>query len=167
MRLLTTIAMAGLAAGMGAEMRAQTKIELEGRISANDGSFIEIFNGQVRFDARGAKVDVEDPNFKKLLDLKTGTAIVVEAVQVAGGGLHALRIEINDEKDESPEICGVVTAVDTAARTFRIGPVAIEWNAQTQFKDLSNLREGLLVEARLQIAGGRLVAELVEKEEGK
>ncbi len=150
-----------LPAGLG----AAAKISVEGSISAINGTKIELFNGLVKFEALGAKVDTEDPNFKNISDLKVGTFIDVEVETDRDGALHATLIEVSNEKDQVPEIGGVIGSVDTAAQTFTIGPLTISFNNQTKYKDLSGLRAGVLVEARVSFASGKLVAEFVEKDE--
>ncbi len=148
-----------------AGLNAGAKTTIEGNISAIQGSRIELFNGLVKFEALGAKVDTEDPNFKNISDLKVGTFIDVEVETDWDGALHATLIEVSNEKDEVPEIGGVIGSVDTAAQTFTIGPLTISFNNQTKYKDLSGLRAGVLVEARVSFASGKLVAEFIEKDE--
>ena len=146
-------------------LQAQTKIGVEGAISAVNGTTIELYNGQVKISAEGAKIDTEDPNFKNVSDLKVGTFIDVEAVVERDGSIHATLIEVSDEKDQVPEVGGVVGTVDTAAQTFTIGPLTVHWTSQTKLKDLSAVRAGIKVEARVAFASGKLVAELIEKDE--
>ena len=146
-------------------LQAQTKIGVEGAISAVNGTTIELYNGQVKISAEGAKIDTEDPNFKNVSDLKVGTFIDVEAVVERDGSIHATLIEVSDEKDQVPEVGGVVGTVDTAAQTFTIGPLTVHWTNQTKLKDLSAVRAGIKVEARVAFASGKLVAELIEKDE--
>lgn len=146
-------------------LQAQTKIGVEGAISAVNGTTIELYNGQVKISAEGAKIDTEDPNFKNVSDLKVGTFIDVEAVVERDGSIHATLIEVSDEKDQVPEVGGVVGTVDTAAQTFTIGPLTVHWTNQTKLKDLPAVRAGIKVEARVAFASGKLVAELIEKDE--
>ncbi len=148
-----------------AGLSAKAKTSVEGNISAINGTRIELFNGLVKFEALGAKVDTEDPNFKNISDLKVGTFIDVEVEADRDGVLHATLIEVSNEKDQVPEIGGVVGSVDAAAQTFTIGPLTISFNSQTKYKDLSGLRAGVLVEARVSFASGKLVAEFIEKDE--
>ena len=61
------------------ELNAAVRISVEGPITAISGTKIELFNGLVKVEAAGAKVDTEDPNFKNIADLKPGTFIDVEA----------------------------------------------------------------------------------------
>ena len=144
---------------------AQTKIGVEGAISAINGTRIDLFNGLVKIEAQGAKIDTDDPNFKNVSDLKIGTFLDVEAVVERDGTIHATLIEVSDEKDPVAEIGGVIGSVDAAAQTFTIGPLTIAYTNQTKLKDLSGLRTGVLVEARVSFTGGKLVAELIEKDE--
>ena len=138
---------------------------MEGSISAINVTKIELFNGLVKFEALGAKVDTEAPNFKNISDLKVGTFSDVEVETDRDGALHATLIEVSNEKDQVPEIGGVIGTLDTAAQTFTIGPLTISFNNQTKYKDLSGLRAGVLVEARVSFASGKLVAEFIEKDE--
>jgi hypothetical protein len=153
------------AAAMQAGLQAQTEIGVEGPITAIHGTQIELFNGLVKFETRGAKIDTDDPNFKNIADLKVGTFIDVKADVDRDGTLRATLIEVSDEKDQAPEVGGVVGSVDTAAQTFTIGPLTISWTSQTKLKDLTSLRTGVAVEARVTLTNGKLVAELIEKDE--
>ena len=160
MRILLLIALL-LPAGLSAKAKAS----VAGNISAMNGTKIELFNGLVKFEALGARVDTEDPNFKNISDLKVGTFIDVEVETDRAGALHATLIEVSNEKDQVPVAGGVIGTVDTAAQTFTIGPLTISFNNQTKYKDLSSLRAGVLVEARVTFASGKLVAEFIEKDE--
>lgn len=146
-------------------LNAANKIGIEGPITAISGTRIELFNGLVKVEAAGAKIDTEDPGFKNIADLEVGTFVDVEAEVERDGSLRAMLIEVSNEKDQVPEIGGVVVSVDTAAQTFTIGPLTIGWTGQTKLVDLSGLRAGVKVEARVTLTGGRLMAELIEKDE--
>ncbi len=148
-----------------AGLSAKAKTSVEGNISAINGTRIELFNGLVKFEASGARVDTEDPNFKNISDLKVGTFIDVEVETDRDGALHATLIEVSDEKEQVPEVGGVIGTVDTAAQTFTIGPLTISFNNQTKYQDLSGVRAGVLVEVRVTFASGKLVAEFIEKDE--
>lgn len=148
-----------------ATLHAAVRISVEGPITAVNGTRIELFNGLVKVEAAGAKIDTEDPNFKNIADLKPGTFIDVEAEVALDGSLRATLVEVSNEKDQVPEVGGVIAFVDTAGQTFTIGPLTIAWTAQTRFKDLSGLRAGIKIEARIVSNGGRLVAEFIEKDE--
>jgi hypothetical protein len=148
-----------------AELQAQSKIEFEGAISAVSGTSIELFGGLVRFEARGARIDTDDERFTNISDLRIGTNIEVEAIAGPDGSIQATLVEVSDESDADSEVGGVIGTVDTAGQTFTIGSVTIAWSGQTRFRDISNLRAGLMVEVTVQAAGGRLVALMVEREE--
>ncbi len=160
-------ALAGLALIAPTQVRAQEKIDLEGAISAVNGTRIELFGGIVSFEARGAKIETDDENFTNVSDLKIGTVVEVEAVASLDGSIQATLIEVSDEKDAGPEVGGVIGTVDTAAQTFTIGPLTIAWDGQTKFKDLPRPQAGQLVEAAVQVSGGRLLATTVEREEAR
>ena len=147
------------------QLAAQSGIELEGTISSVRGTTIQLFDGLVSVEARGAKIETDDENFTNISDLTPGTAIEVQATTNAEDSLQATMVEVSDEKEEDTEIGGVIGTVDTAAQTFTIGPLTIAWTGQTKFKDISGPQAGQLVEAELQISGGRLTALVVEKEE--
>ena len=80
------------------------------------------------------------------------------------GSMRATRIKLSDEKDRVPEVAGVIGTVDSAAQSFTIGPLTIFWTSGTKQKDPSKLRAGIKVEARINFASGKLVAEVVEKD---
>ncbi len=148
-----------------AQLAARSAIELEGAISSVSGTTIQLFDGLVSVEARGAKIETDDENFTNISDFKPGTAIEVQATANAEGSLQATTVEVSDEKEEDTEIGGVIGTVDTAAQTFTIGPLTIAWTGQTKFKGISGPQAGQLFEAELQISGGRLTALVVEKEE--
>ena len=148
-----------------AAVNAAVKISIEGPITAISGTRIELFNGLVKVEASGAKIDTEDPSFKNIADLKVGTFVDVVAEVERDGSLRATLVEVSNEKDEVPEVGGVIGSVDTAAQTFTIGPLTIGWTNQTKLKDLSSLRAGVKIEARVAITGGKLVADFIEKDE--
>ena len=79
--------------------------------------------------------------------------------------ITATDVEVSDERDPDTEIGGVISTVDEAAGTFTIGPVTVHWDGATKLRDLSELRAGVLVEATLDVSGGRLRASMVEREE--
>jgi Domain of unknown function (DUF5666) len=148
-----------------AAVNAAVKISIEGPITAISGTRIELFNGLVKVEAAGAKIDTDDPSFKNIGDLKVGTFIDVEAEVAGDGSLHARLVEVSNEKDQVPEVGGVIGSVDMAAQTFTLGPLKIGFTSQTQYKDLSGLRAGVKIEARVVLTGGRLMAEFIEKDE--
>ena len=153
------------ALALSASLPAQIKIGVEGAISAINGTKIELYNGLVKFEAQGARIDTEDPGFRNIPDLKVGSFIDVEAQVDRDGFMRATLIEVSNEKDQVPEVAGVIGTVDAAAQSFTIGPLSIFWTSSTKLKDLSQLRAGVKVEARINFASGKLVAELVEKDE--
>ena len=153
------------ALALSASLPAQTKIGVEGAISAINGTKIELYNGLVKFEALGARIDTEDPGFKNISDLKVGTFIDVEAQLDRDGSMRATLIEVSNEKDQVPEVAGVIGTVDSATQSFTIGPLTIFWTSATKLKDLSRLRAGVKVEAQINFASGKLVAEVVEKDE--
>ena len=152
------------ALALSASLPAQTKIGVEGAISAISGTKIELYNGLVKFEVPGARIDKKDPGFKNIADLKVGTFIDVEARLERDGAMRATRIKLSDEKDRVPEVAGVIGTVDAAAQSFTIGPLTIFWTSGTKQKDPSKLRAGIKVEAQINFASGKLVAEVVEKD---
>ena len=157
--------LATAALGWPGQLGGQTKIEFEGNITAVSGTQIELFNGAVHFEARGARIETDDEEITNISDLKIGTAIEVEALLGAGDSIQATTLEVSDEKDQDSEVCGVIGIVDEAARTFTIGPISISWTGQTKFKEIPAPAAGKFVEVSLQVSGDRLVALEVEREE--
>ncbi len=148
-----------------AALIGQSRIELEGPISSVEGTTITLYGDLVRFEAAGATIDSDDENFRNISDLKTGTNIEVDGTSGADGSITATDVEVSDERDPDTEIGGVISTVDEAAGTFTIGPVTVHWDGATKLRDLSELRAGVLVEATLDVSGGRLRASMVEREE--
>lgn len=144
---------------------AQERIELEGPISAVNGTEIELYGGLVKFQASGAEIETDDENFRNISDLKPGTDLEVDATIRPDGTIAAARVEVSDEKDPDTELGGVISSVDEAAGTFSIGPVKISFDGSTKLKDISAIQAGTLVEVTLDISSGRLRALLVEREE--
>ena len=157
--------LASAALGLPGQLAGQTKIELEGNVTAVSGTQIELFNGAVHFEARGARIEADGEEFTNISDLEIGTAIEVEAQLGAGNSIQATKLEVSDEKDQDSEVCGIIGVVDQTARTFTIGPITISWTGQTEFKKISAPAAGQFVEVSLQVSGERLVALEVEKEE--
>lgn len=153
------------AIGLPPGLHAQSKIGVEGAISAINGTRIELYGGLVKIEAAGARIDTEDPNFKNIPDLRIGTFIDVEAVIEKDGTLRATLVEVSEEKNQEPEISGVIGSVDSAAQTFTIGPLTISFNSRTKLKDLQALRAGVKVEVTIDFSGGKIVAEIVERDE--
>ena len=144
---------------------AQNRIELEGPITNVVGSLIELYGGLVKFEAAGAEIETDDENIKNIADLRPGTDIEVDAKLNSDGTIQAVRVEVSDEKDPDTELGGVISSVDESAGTFDIGPVTVHFDGATRLKDLSSIRAGTLIEATLDVSGGRLLALLVEREE--
>lgn len=159
--LLTALA----AAAIPVALSAQTKIGVEGAITAVNGTRIELYGGLVKIEAAGARIDTEDPAFKNISDFRIGTFVDVEAVVETDGTLRATLVEVSDEKDPAPEVSGVIGSFDSATQSFTIGPLRIHMTSRTKLKDLSAIRAGLKVEVRIQVVSGRLEAELVERDE--
>lgn len=161
--LLSALVAAGVV--LSAPLPAQSKIELEGPISGVQGTKIELFAGLVSVEARGARIETDDANFTNISDLKIGTVVEVEATANSDGSIQATMVEVSDEKEEDPEVGGVIGTVDAATSTFTIGPLTIAWDGQTKFKDIPRPQAGQLVEVAVRVSGGRLLALVVEKEE--
>ncbi len=153
------------ALALSASLPAQTKICVEGAISAINGTKIELYNGLVKFEVPGARIDTKDPGFKNIAALKVGTFIDVEARLDRDGSMRATRIKLSNEKDRVPEVAGVIGMVDAAAQSFTIGPLTIFWTSGTRKKGLPEPRAGVKVEAQINFASGKLVADVVEKDE--
>ena len=160
---LSFLILAGAALTLPGQLRSQEKIELEGNITAIDGTQVELFNGAVHFEARGARIETED--FTNISDMKIGTLIEVEAQVGPSGAIQATRLEVSDEKAQDSEVCGIIGTVDEAAQTFTIGPIAISWTGQTKFKKIPAPAAGQFVEVSLRVSGDQLAALEVEREE--
>ena len=162
---LPFLILAGAALTLPGQLRSQEKIELEGNITAIDGTQVELFNGAVHFEARGARIETEDEDFTNVSDMKIGTLIEVEAQIGPSGAIQATRLEVSDEKAQDSEVCGIIGTVDEAAQTFTIGPVTISWTGQTKFKKIPAPAAGQFVEVSLRVSGDQLAALEVEREE--
>lgn len=57
----------------------------------------------------------------------------------SGSVLHAERVQLRDSQPDSKagRIVATIGAVDTNARTLKVGTLAVEWNDQTRFKDVT------------------------------
>ena len=57
----------------------------------------------------------------------------------SGNELQAERIQLREDESDPTrgQIIGFISAVDTKARVVSMGPLAIEWDDQTQFKGVS------------------------------
>lgn len=151
---------------LGTSGAAQSEIELEGTISRVEGTTIQLFDGLVSFEARGARIVTDDESFTNTSDLNAGTTIEVEAVLGADGSTSATSIEVSDEAEGENEIRGVIESVDSEGKTFTIGDIVIAWDSNTRFVEILRPVTGRLVEVEVRVSGGGLLAVVVEREDG-
>ncbi len=84
-----------------------------------------------------------------------------------GQGLRVERIQLREPEDDVDrgQVVGNVTRLDAGSRRFAIGPVQVEWNDRTEWRDLEQaaFREDLLVKVTgRNDAAGHLVAKSIE-----
>jgi hypothetical protein len=93
-----------------------------------------------------------------------GLIVEVSGFPTANGEISATRIEREDPGSEF-EVKGVVQALDTAARTFRVNALAVDYSGVTPEGALADGRT-VEVKGRTFTAGGALVATRVEVSPG-
>jgi hypothetical protein len=103
-----------------------------------------------------------------LAGIAVGERIEVHGFPGASGQARATRVERADAAEIEVEVTGVVTALDTVARRFRIGSLAVDY-ATAMLEDFgaAGLRDGDLVEVKGRefLADGALRAQSVDKED--
>ena len=103
-----------------------------------------------------------------LAGVAVGDRVEVHGFSGAAGQAHATRVEKADAGEVEVEVTGVVTALDSVARRFRVGSLVVDYAAAT-LEDFgaAGLREGDLVEVKGRefLADGALRAQSVDKED--
>jgi len=102
-----------------------------------------------------------------------GDVLEVSGLMDENGNLVATRVELQDEKmssgDKEYEIKGMVANLDTAAMSFEINGLPIDYDSTTDYDDMNpgDLAEGLYVEVKgmLDANGERLQATKIEAED--
>ena len=100
--------------------------------------------------------------------ISVGERIEVHGFSASSGEARATRIEKPDAADGEVEVTGIVTGLDSVARRFRVGNLAVDYSAATlEGFGTTGLRDGDRVEAKGQsfLADGALRATRVEKED--
>jgi len=140
-----------------------TEVELRGVVANLDeaaGTF-SIRNQQISY-SQSTELDLDGQV------LANGLKVEVEGELNAESVLVADEIEADEEtfaKDTELELVGIISELDTEAKTFVVNGTQVTWNNQTDFDDLtaSQLANDLTVEVEGHInAEGVLVAEDIE-----
>lgn len=142
---------------------SQTRVELEGVISAISDQSFEMFDGRVRMDPRQARFDSDEPDISKWQDLRVGTLVEIDAVVTESRTLRAVEVEVSDEAAPESEIGGVIERLETSR--FEIAGISIETMSSTVRVGDFILAVGQRVEANVVVAEGRLIAQSLELEE--
>lgn len=100
--------------------------------------------------------------------IRLGAIVEVEGA-VVGGVLRAVQVEIEDDDEEDFDLRGIVSALNTAARTFVVQGQTVDYGQAPRFEDGSeaDLRDGasVRVRARAGAPGGALVATEIKFED--
>lgn len=103
-----------------------------------------------------------------LAGIAVGDRVEVHGFPGATGQARATRLEKSNSNEVEVEVTGVVTALDSVARRFRIGSLLVDYSSAT-LEDFgsSALRDGDLVEVKGRefLADGALRAQSVDKED--
>ncbi len=99
-----------------------------------------------------------------LADFAVGDFVSVFGATQAGGSILATRIERESPGEpETPEVRGVVSALDSVAKTFALGAYQVAYGSATVMGTLAN---GSRVEAKGTVIGTTLTASRVRVEDG-
>ncbi len=103
-----------------------------------------------------------------LAAIAVGDRIEVHGFSGASGESRATRVEKADDDDLEVEVTGVLTALDSVARRFRVGSLVVDYSTAT-LEDFgaTGPRDGDLVEVKGRefLADGALRAQSVERED--
>lgn len=80
-----------------------------------------------------------------------------------GAQLEAERMQLREGEQEAgrTQLTGAIESIDTKNRSLRMGPLTIDWNDKTEFKNIAvrNMKAGTVVRATgLKVAKGRWLA---------
>ena len=145
--------------------------EVEGVVIANN------YLSDQTLDIMGQTIIVDDSTIfeSKIAGVTTIDQIAVDnIVEVSGyptgnGTIHATRLEVkkqSKEIDDTLEVKGVVSNLDTSAQTFTLGSLTVDYSTAI-LDDITNLSDGLYVEVESTQAlnGTTLIASEIELED--
>ncbi|MBI5507866.1 MAG: hypothetical protein HY903_03825 [Deltaproteobacteria bacterium] len=99
--------------------------------------------------------------------LTVGANVEVHGLRDVADDIRASRIEVLAGTGFVDELRGVVSALNTGAKTFSIGAMSVDYNGATLLPAGSTLANGILVEVHGDLVGGVLVATEVDVEDAE
>ncbi len=154
------------AKAIGLEFDDDNEVEIEGVVADLDA-------GAQTFSINGFAIDYQlatgDDDFD-LNDLSNGMVVEVEGY-LENGIIMAKEIDDEDDlfdNDDDVEISGDLYSFDSAARTFWLNGIQVQFNGDTEFDDISSgsLQDGVYVKVEGDFRNGVLLADEIEGREG-
>ena len=168
---------------VGQVVRIEAEVDDRGGARARNIEQHRLLQGTVQsvdmasgtFTVAGQVVRVDDDTsyddsigLGSLEGVAVGDRIEVHGFSGSGGQAWATRVERADATEIEVEVTGLVTALDTVARRFRVGNLPVDYSTAT-LEDFGSagLRAGDLVEVKGRefLADGALRAQRVQKED--
>jgi hypothetical protein len=178
-------------AGTVAELRVGQVVRIEAQVDDKGGATAKLIEqhrllqgtvqsvnaaaGTITVAGQVVKVD-DDTSFDdsiargSLDGIKVGDRVEVHGFASSSGQARATRIEKADAGDLEVEAKGLVSALDTVARRFRVGTLNVDYSTATlEGFGTEGIRAGDFVEVkgREMLADGTLKASRVHKEDGR
>jgi len=178
-------------AGTVAELRVGQVVRIEAQVDDKGGATAKLIEqhrllqgtvqsvnaaaGTITVAGQVVKVD-DDTSFDEAIvrgsldGIKVGDRVEVHGFASSSGQARATRIEKADAGDLEVEAKGLVSALDTAARRFRVGTLNVDYSTATlEGFGTEGIRAGDFVEVkgREMLADGTLKASRVHKEDGR
>ncbi len=97
-------------------------------------------------------------------DLLAGTVVEVHGMRLANGDIVATRIDQRAPDTQAVRLAGPVNSLDTTARSFRIGPMLVQYGNATVLPNAAALANGsrvIVFTTRDQVNATRIVAQAV------
>ncbi len=178
-------------AGTLAELRVGQVVRIEAQVDDKGGArarlieqrrllqgavqVVSVANGTITVAGQVVKVD-DDTSFDDSIargsidGINVGDRLEVHGFASSSGQARATRIEKADAGDLEVEARGLVSALDTVARRFRIGTLNVDYSTATlDGFGTAGIRDGDFIEVKGRefLADGTLKASRVHKEDGR
>ena len=130
-------------------MENRSKVEIEGLIDA--------FTSVSQFSVNGVPVDARNARFPKGSgSLALGVRVEVKG-SIVGGTLVATQVKVEDDDDDNQiELHGVISSVNTSAKTFVLRGLIVSYAGSVKFEHgtASKLVNGAKVEVKGRASPG-------------
>ncbi len=101
-------------------------------------------------------------------DLLAGNVVEVHGMRLANGDIVATRIEQRAPDTQAVRLAGPINGLDTSARSFRIGPMLVQYGNASVLPNAAALANGgrvIVFTTRDQVNAARIVAQAVRVED--